>query len=51
MSEEWRIIEGFPSYAVSNAGHVKRVAAGRYRVTDKLLGTRPGSNGYCAAEN
>lgn len=47
MVEEWRQIPGFPDYAVSSYGRVKRVAATpRYRVTGKLLSTNPAKSGY-----
>ena len=47
MSEEWRTIEAFPAYAVSSLGRVKRIApTARYRVTGKVLQSKPGPGGY-----
>ena len=47
MIEEWRPVVGFPAYAVSSFGRVKRVSpTPRYRVTGKALNSKPGKNGY-----
>lgn len=47
MTEEWRVIADFPAYAVSSLGRVKRIApTARYRVTGKLLNSKPGPGGY-----
>ena len=45
--EEWRPIAGFPHYAVSSLGNVKRVAATpRYAMSGKCLRSEPGPSGY-----
>ena len=47
MFEEWRPVVGFPAYAVSSLGRVKRVkATARYRATGKALASKPNANGY-----
>lgn len=49
MSEEWRTVPGYPTYAVSNHGRICRVGATtRYRASRKMLGVKPGRNGYRA---
>lgn len=40
MKEEWRIIDRFPRYAVSNGGRVKNIISGA------VLSQRKSSNGY-----
>ena len=38
IPEEWRVVEDFPSYAVSNLGRVKRIVSAKtYSVTGKCL--------------
>lgn len=50
MIEEWRVIADFPAYAVSSLGRVKRIApTARYRVTGKVLNSKPGPGGYIMA--
>ena len=45
--ETWVPIPGFPHYAASSLGRVKRVAAtARYRATDKCLNSKPSARGY-----
>ena len=54
MIEEWRLIEGFPDYAVSNTGRVRRetdafTRDGRRLAqtwVGKILKSRPDRNGY-----
>jgi hypothetical protein len=47
VSEEWRTIAAYPAYAVSSLGRVKRIApTARYRVTGKVLNSKPGPSGY-----
>lgn len=47
MDEEWRKIQGFPDYAVSSHGRVKRIAyTKRYRTTGRVLNSKPGPGGY-----
>lgn len=37
MPEEWRTIDGFPDYAVSRCGQIKRIAAERKWLIGKIL--------------
>lgn len=46
MSEEWRVIEGFPAYAVSNLGQVKRIIDCPFSKAGRLLRQHPNEKGY-----
>lgn len=58
MSEEWRVIDGFPDYAVSNFGRVRRetdafTRDGRRLAqtwVGKILKARPDRNGYLSVD-
>lgn len=48
MEEEWKIINEFPSYSVSNKGRVKRIVAppkGRW-IGEKLIKSHKDEKGY-----
>lgn len=45
MNEEWRIVEGFPEYAISNFGEVKRIIRGRFFV-NRLITPIKDKDGY-----
>lgn len=46
--EEWRTIDGFPSYAVSNIGNIKRTAPGLGTFPGRMRSLRPGRCGYAS---
>ena len=47
MIEEWKPIEGFPAYEVSNAGRVKRVLKGRGQcIAGRKLTPAEATHGY-----
>lgn len=43
---EWRVVEEFPTYSVSEAGQVKRTGDGRFRASNKLVKGSPDAYGY-----
>lgn len=48
MNEEWRPVVGFPDYAVSSFGRVRRVVPDRYgRMSGGALIQTVGNHGYC----
>lgn len=44
--EEWRVIPGFPNYAASNLGRIKRACPGQGTRADKMLNPALNSDGY-----
>ena len=48
MSEEWRPVVGFPEYAVSSHGRVRRVLTDRRGHTPHILKPWTGNHGYLA---
>jgi len=44
--EEWRTIEEFPNYAVSDMGRVKRINKGRRTQVGKIISQRKNRGGY-----
>jgi hypothetical protein len=44
--EEWKVIQAYPCYAVSNLGRVKRIIPGKTRKICSILKPLPHSNGY-----
>jgi len=45
-TEEWRMVEEAPNYAVSNLGQVKRIAPGVSTQVGRILKARPNPGGY-----
>lgn len=46
MTEEWRVVPSYPSYEVSNAGHVRRIGAYRSTKVGRWLQPRPMKSGH-----
>lgn len=46
LNEEWRGIEGFPSYQVSSHGRVRRVTEGRHLQAGELISQNTTEDGY-----
>lgn len=46
MMEEWRVINQYPDYAVSNLGRVKRLGNRPYSKTERTLKPFPNEKGY-----
>lgn len=49
MVEEWRPVAGYPAYAVSSLGRIRRAGAtARFKPSNKMLNSKPGPSGYRA---
>lgn len=46
MKEEWKVIEGYENYAVSNFGRIKRLTSNNNAVAGKVLKTFIATTGY-----
>lgn len=46
MEEQWKVIGGYPNYAVSNFGRIKRLTSRNNAVAGKILKTHIASTGY-----
>jgi hypothetical protein len=46
MIEEWKPVEGYPSYAVSNYGRIMRTARGKSTRPGRILAPITDANGY-----